>query len=221
MPATSHVNSSTREKIVSGEYFRIEKLLPTLLDEADMEDAKDRKDKKLSFYNWIRCYRVFKSIRLEIFPNELQGMLRHEEIVQDLISRGKDGILYDAHFRRRKEQHPHIEFGEYLADIVEGLPMIQRVTPRRPIGNVTNTWTPRLFTQRQPVVPTVGGSFLRPTHVPPRMPTPQPISPYPRPVCNKYNSPSGCDFPRCQFLHKCKTCNKFGHGMSFCYLNRK
>ena len=134
-------------KIVSGKDSKIEKLLTAILEEADIEDAKD-KDKNFPFYNWIRGYRAFVSIILEFFPNELQGILCHGEIVQDLISIGKDGILYDAHFRRRKEQHSHVEFDEYLAHIVEGRPMLQRITPRKSIGNVTKTRTPRPFMQR-------------------------------------------------------------------------
>lgn len=141
MTQTSHVSEKTKKKITRGEFFPMVKLLPSLEEDIDPEErmtyrewsrtenlkrSKEVVDKKLSYYQWTRCFRIYMSLRLEMAPSELQGMLRHAEIVQDLASQGKDAIAYDALFRRAKEQHPSIQWGEYLAQIINNLP------PRRP-----------------------------------------------------------------------------------------
>lgn len=123
-PSSSHVADITRRKIINGEYVKMVKLLPTLEDdESEKQDKKE--DKKLTFYSWIKCYRVYMSIRLQAFPKEVQGMLRHSEIVQELQDQGRDGMLYDAYFRRYKEQFPEIKWGEYIAAVVNRLPWPQ------------------------------------------------------------------------------------------------
>ena len=123
-PSTSHVDGKTKKKILKGEYFDISKLLPSLFDYEEQKE-KNIQSRPLSFYQWVRCFHTYMSIRLGYAPQELQGMLRHCEIVQDLYGQGKDGMLYDARFRRKKEQYPFISWGEYLADIVDGLPETQ------------------------------------------------------------------------------------------------
>lgn len=138
VPRTSHVPQKLKEKIVNGEYFEIKKLLPSLDDDNEPEERlsysewermeyskrsreKERSERKLTYFRWTRCFRTLMSLRLKSFPHELQGMLRHAEIAQDLHQRGKDAIEYDAEFRRAKEQHPSIQWGEFLAEIVVGL----------------------------------------------------------------------------------------------------
>ena len=105
---TSHVNNKIVDKSISGEHINIKRPLPSLHNKEEEElKLGELKEKKLSFYEWIWCVRVLKSISSSHYPN-VQGMLRHEEIVQDLHGQGKDGMYYDAQFRRRKHQHPHI-----------------------------------------------------------------------------------------------------------------
>ena len=178
------------------------------------------KEKKLSFYEWIKCFRVLKSTRLSHYPNELQGMLRHEEIVQDLHSQGKDGMYYDAQFRRRKHQHPHIGWWEYLADIVNNLPPLQgssatlrqgtrALRPRLRLSNPrANYYTP----------PTMPMNFVATQPKPMRFPQPQ----YrPRPICNFYNTPAGCLMQQCRFSHACKKCGRPGYSVQQCFQNSR
>ena len=131
-PSTSHVDGKTKKKILKGEYFDISKLLPSLFDYEEQKE-KNIQSRPLSFYQWVRCFHTYMSIRLGYAPQELQGMLRHCEIVQDLYGQGKDGMLYDARFRRKKEQYPFISWGEYLADIVDGLPRRRPSQPFKPL----------------------------------------------------------------------------------------
>ena len=131
-PSSSHVDQKSKKKILKGEYFDISKLLPSLFDYEEEQKEKQSQSRPLSFYQWVRCFHTYMSIRLGYAPQELQGMLRHSEIVQDLYSQGKDGMLYDARFRRKKEQYPFINWGEYLADIVDGLPRRRPSKPYKP-----------------------------------------------------------------------------------------
>ena len=190
-PNTSHVPPKTKKKILKGEYFDLSKLLPTLLDYEESEKVKTDQVKALTFYDWICCFHTFMSIRLEFAPQELQGMLRHCEIVQDLHSQGKDGILYDARFRRKKEQYPFIGWGEYMADVVDGLPRRKFTMPTRP--------------QLRPV------SQLAPRPLPGSAPNPNPTP------CLKYNSANGCTFRWCRYAHKCRKCGRLGHPAFKCY----
>lgn len=133
VPRTSHVGRKTVEKIRRGEYFKMSKLLPDN-DEEEDDDRSDRKKPSapLSFYNWIKCYHTFMSIRLRYHSSELQGMLRYAEIIQDLHTQGRDFSNYDVQFRKDKQQWPEIKWGEYLHEIINKL-SIRPTTSRRPI----------------------------------------------------------------------------------------
>lgn len=119
VPRTAHVPK---------EYFSISHLL--LDSEGDEDEKENKKIKKVTtFYQWIACFHTVMSIRLKFFPDELQGMIRHTEIVQDLCSQGKDFIAYDRQFRKDKAQWPEIKWGEYLHEIVNKLPRLNRQQP--------------------------------------------------------------------------------------------
>lgn len=135
------------------------------------------------------------SIRLERFPNELQGMLRHEEIVQDMQGQGKDGLSYDAKFRRLKEQHPFIKYGEYLAEIVNGLPPLIN---RLPTGNVPTRFRPPVSQPRL------------------SLPGQRNYMGKPNGVCYRFNSWAGCQIRQCLYRHACKKCGKPGHSIMIC-----
>ena len=177
----SHVKEKTRSKILKGEYFDIAKLLSTLVDSDDEGKKSDSNTNIIKGFNdWIRCFHTLMSIRLEFAPNELQGMLMHYEIVQDLLEQGRDGILYDAKFRRRREQHPSISWGEYLPDLVLGLPI-----------NSTTSASTSAYRSR-PMFNNPWQNFQNVAY-PPRT----------RGPCFKYNRITGCQDTQCQWSHKC------------------
>ena len=68
---TSHVIAKTRRKILSGKYFDISKLLPTVSD-SENEDKKENVKMKKTFIfgDWVRCFLAMMNIRLEFAPNE-------------------------------------------------------------------------------------------------------------------------------------------------------
>ena len=134
-----------KKKILKGEYFEIRRLLPTLSD-SDDEGKKGSKECNIyGFGEWVRCFHTLMAIRLEYAPRELQGMLRHCEIVQNLYTQGRDGIQYDAQFRRGKEQHPIISWGKYLPDIVLSIPARGIVGPRPSWPKTSGTYSPRVM----------------------------------------------------------------------------
>jgi len=202
VPSTSHVPPKTKKKIIKGEYVDISKLLPTLFEYEEAEVEKSGKSKNLSFYEWVRCFRTFMSIRLSHAPQELQGMLRHGEIVQDLHEQERDGILYDARFRRKKEQHPFIRWGEYLADVVDSLPK------RKRFGGPSSAFTPPRSWHPQP----------RPQYGPP-MSTPAslPRSAAAANVCIRFNTPQGCSLRQCRYIHRCARCGRPSHPSIKCF----
>ena len=198
-PAPVTYPKKTKEKIIKGEYFDMSKLLPSLLDYEEGQKEKPSEVKPLPFYDWIRCFHTFMSLRLEYAPQEVQGMLRHCEIVQDLHGQGKDGVLYDARFRRKKEQYPFISWGEYLADIVDGLPRRKSSAKPQPLQWSTG-----------PQSSTPQWSARPPPH-PLQWPAPKPTS------CFKYNSTTGCNSRTCKYTHRCLKCGRTGHPAFKCY----
>jgi hypothetical protein len=113
------VSKKLQKKIKKGEYFSIAKLLPPLDDDYDSDGPARKAPKRpLNYFNWTRCFRVLMSIRLQHQPSDLQGMLRHGEIVQDLSVQPTTGVQYDAQVRRMMHQHPHIRWGTYMGEIV-------------------------------------------------------------------------------------------------------
>lgn len=226
VPSTSHVSTSVKRKIVEGKYFVMKKLLPSLEDDLDGEGEKKmtyeqwsniedrrrlsdgRKGRDLNFYEWIRCFHTFMSIRLEHSPMELQGLLRHAEIVQDLHSAGKDAIRYDAQFRRFKEQHPKLRWGEYLAEVVIKLPSI------RP------SWNQRSFSKARPTVNDYNNGWGNYNNRFTGRAGPNSIGFTNDRICFKFNSALGCKRINCLFQHKCRNCGVMGHPAARCMSRR-
>ena len=66
---------------------------------------------------------MFISIHIEFNPTDIQGMLRHMQIVKKMCTQGKSGVESDTQFRRLRAQHDYIQWGEYLPELaadVEG-----------------------------------------------------------------------------------------------------
>lgn len=208
-PSSSHVSDKVRRKIVEGEYIKINKLLPTLDDE---EDEKREHKYKLTFYQWVKCYRIFMSIRVKAYPNEIQGLLRHGETVQDLHEQGRDCVLYDAKFRRFKEQHPDTKWGQYLPQVVDSLTKLQpdRSIPLqfqnqyRGLGNQQSRYHRGMASHNTTAFP--------PPPPPPTLPSPA----LPSPVCFFFNSQQGCSKVSCTFQHRCRGCGGYGHPVWRC-----
>lgn len=221
VPITSHVSDKVKKKIASGKYFNFKQLLPTLDDNLDdnadkkmtrqqwidMEEKNrygDRRgNKELTIMEWLRCYHTFMSLRLQTAPTEIQGLLRHAEIVQDLHQMGKDAVKYDALFRRTKDQHPFIGWGEYMAEIVIKLPMRPR------FGQLPN-YRPS------------GQGFSRPASFGSGFPTQRPgFNRYGFRPCTRFNSAAGCHIPNCTYQHKCLNCGKVGHSALRCFQRKR
>lgn len=128
-PRNEHVSDKLRSKIRKGEYIDFKDLLPHHRDEKPrkrftinegfFEEVED--NSTMVFYSWIDAFITFMSIHLEFYPAEVQGMLRHFEIVKGFHVAGKDGIEYDYLFRRMKSRNSDMVWGEYIAEIAANL----------------------------------------------------------------------------------------------------
>lgn len=132
VPRTGHVTDKLKKAIKRGEVINLALLKAKSRKETknkrymfDVQSASFKEEElseDLKFYEWIECFLVFMAIRLEYFPHEAQGLIRDMQNVQMLGKSKKDGVEYDLEFRRVKRQHPTIQWGEYLPELVESLP---------------------------------------------------------------------------------------------------
>jgi hypothetical protein len=193
VPRTSHVDEGARRKIRKGEFVDFKSLIPRArvdrprrrleLVDGVLEEFEDTSN--LQFYKWIDAFVVFMSVRLEFFPTESQGLLRHLQIVKKMHGNGKDGVEYDYQFRRMQSQHRDIRWGEYLSELAV------EVSQAGQSG---------------------GAEKERPR--PPIPSRPLPLADRGRSVmhCFKFNDQVGCGYgSRCRFAHKCKKCASSDH----------
>ena len=139
VPKTGHISSKMRKSIKKGEVVNL-----ALMKQKSLKDKKAKKfsfnadsgqfeeeeeSQDIGFYHWLECFLTYMSIRVEYFPTETQGLIRHMQNVQKLNESGKDAVEYDLQFRTMKHQHPSIQWGEYLGEIVDALPIKARKYP--------------------------------------------------------------------------------------------
>lgn len=128
-PRNEHVTEKQRKKIREGEFVEFKLLLPLHRDEKPtkkfslvdgmFEEVED--NSSITFYSWIDAYVIFMSVHLEFYPADVQGMLRHLEIVKGFHASGKDGVEYDYLYRRLKSRNADIVWGEYIAELANGI----------------------------------------------------------------------------------------------------
>ena len=124
-PRTEHVPDTLRKKIREGEYVDLKLLLPHprgekptkkfAINDGVFEEVEDNTN--LVFYPWLDAFIIFMSIYLEFYPAEVQGLLRHLEIVKSFHSAGKDGVEYDYQFRRLKSRNSDMVWGEFISEL--------------------------------------------------------------------------------------------------------
>lgn len=132
VPKTGHVSEKLRKSIKKGEVINLALLKPTLLQDKPAKRFKfnaengsfeeEEESQNIGFYNWLECFLIYMSIRLDYFADEAQGLLRHIQNCQGLARSGRDAIEYDLQFRTAKRQHPSIQWGEYLGELVDMIP---------------------------------------------------------------------------------------------------
>ena len=125
VPQTTRVDDRQREKIRKGMYVDFRTLMPHpkgkvpptrfTINNGLFEEVADSED--LNIYSWIDAFVIYMSVRLEFFPAEAQGLLRHLQIVKKMHSDGREALDYDEQFRRLKAQHKDIRWGEYLVEL--------------------------------------------------------------------------------------------------------
>lgn len=125
VPRTEHVDDKTRKRIRQGKFVDFKSLIAPkkgekstkkfTISEGLFEEVEDNTN--MIFYKWIDAYVVFMSVRLDYYPEETQGMLRHLQVVKRMHAVGKDGVEYDYQLRRLKATTPDIEWGEYLSEL--------------------------------------------------------------------------------------------------------
>ena len=164
VPRTDHLDDRMRKKIRKGEYVDLRQLLNiknrsnrtklTLLDGA-LEEV--REEENLTVTKWVDAFVIYMSVYLEFYQNDVQGMLRHIQIVKRMCSQGKNGIEYDTQFRRMRAQHSDIRWGEYLPEMAAEIEEI----PRFRYG-LKKTDRYRSFLRKQPTQKNVCYKFNSP-----------------------------------------------------------
>ena len=121
VPRTDHLDDSMRRKIRKGKFVLLKKLLgnrkKTGRGKTTPSPSEDSDEDNLPISLWVDAFIVLISVHIEFFPCDIQGMLRHMQIVKKMASQGKDGVEYDTQFRRLKAQHAYIQWGEYLPEL--------------------------------------------------------------------------------------------------------
>ena len=152
----------------------------------------------LAFYDWLDCFWIYKSIRLEAHPTEMQGLIKHMMNVKSLHCNGKDATEYDIQFRQAKAQHPGLIWGEMHYDLIMDLPDRQSSRQSANRGNNggynhsssppqrwTNRFNKGFFSPKTSFIPNQGQQY-----------------------CWFFNSLTTClHGRRCKYQHLCKTCN--------------
>lgn len=139
-PRNEHVTEKLRRKIRQGEFIDLKMMLPRRRDEIPhkkfsivdgvFEEIED--NATLNFYSWIDAFITFMSVHLEFYPLDIQGMLRHFEIVKGFHAAGSDGVEYDYLFRRLKSRNADIVWGEYIAELARGVKPLRAVPLKKP-----------------------------------------------------------------------------------------
>lgn len=211
VPRTGHVSEGDRKKIRDGKFVdfaslcqptkdtRQPKRFTVNLESGMFEQAEEQG--RLTSARWMDAFLVFMSIRVDFAPGETQGLLRHCQIVKNLWTRGKDGNRYDDQFRRLKEQHADIQWGEYMAELIDELPPIMRHPPVTRPPSMTRTNAYRGGPSQVP------GTYRRPFQLTAAAET-----------CFSFNSPGGCSKTQqmCRFRHRCRKCLAVGHAINKC-----
>jgi hypothetical protein len=194
VPRTGAASDADRKKIRKGKYIDLKKLLPTPRGEPshkkltlrDGQLAEVEEASHLKLYEWWDAFIIYMSIRLEFFPGEAQGLLRHMQIVKTVQAQGKDGPEYDVLFRRLKEQQPDLKWGEYLTELVAEIRQEKRPSrPRKPL------WLGRQQSSQ---------GAHRTTTKP----------------CFGFNSSKGCKRQGCRYGHFCSNCSSQEHPRHRC-----
>jgi len=140
-PTTSHVDDATRRKIRKREFVEFKKLVPTpggeeqssvrklALVDGMFQEVEQRSF--MPFMDWISAFMVFMSIHVEFHSYDIQGLIRHFEIVKRIYSNGDNALAYDRQFRSLMARNKDIRFGEYIGELLEVVKLGRQFEARR------------------------------------------------------------------------------------------
>ena len=189
----SHVDESTQEKIVNGEYVDFARLVPRdrimLADDQRYEmivkdgktfwmPANVHEGVSISNYGrWEQAFRVFSKIYMKAHPYRATELVQYNHLIH-LASQTyvwENVYLYDKDFRIHMSNHPRRSWSIILQQ----------------------AWTVRL---REKVKPHSHGEGEKKAD-----------------LCKMLNKTGKCSFgASCKFEHRCSYCFKFGHGAYNC-----
>lgn len=203
-PRTEVADQKLRKKIAKGEFIDFKLLLAKsaeksirrfAINDGLLEEVEETS--RLPFYDWLDAWLVYSSVYLEFFPDQHQGMIRHQQVIKKMHGLGRDCIEYDRQFRLLKSRNPDIRWGEYLTELANefAMPVPQRKPAPRNVGAHRNVQGPSgngrtawLTAQSNP--------------------------------CFRFNSQLGCTLgAKCRFAHKCSRCLGVSHPVMRCRKN--
>ena len=128
----NHIDEVTRQKIISGQYIDLAKLIPKdkvairndarmeLVNRAGRAYYEPVADKEViaitSFGKWEQAFRVFSSIFTEAYPRKIKELLQYVHIIHTTsLSYVWDNVYaYDMDFRMHMSRHPQHNWGIIL-----------------------------------------------------------------------------------------------------------
>ena len=206
----SHVDDSTRQKIVNNEYVDFAKLIPRdrVLQEEDgrmiwVQKAgetflipasdKDRDSSGITnFFKWEQAFRVFSDIYLEQYPNKVGELLQYcHEIQATSLHYAWDNVYrYDREFRVHISKNPD---RTWAVTLQKAWNMFIKDRTNRS-GNFNHYQNKR-----------DGQNNANNVAVPGK-----------KKVCFGFNTARCTYGNRCRYDHRCAFCGKFGHGSQVC-----
>ena len=214
----AHVDSSTFNKIVSGEYVDFAKLLPRdkIVQEEDNHlemvfrggggqmywvPAKDRDAQAIQNFNkWEQAFWVYLDIYLRRYPSRSTELIQYNHIIYS-ASLGyiwENVYSYDRDFRLHLGRHPDRSWGIILQQawamrLKDQIGSVSDAGHHGNHGNLTRKTSPRDARE----VDDHAGIDIND-------------------ICRRYNK-GRCSFgPTCRYEHCCLYCFKFGHSILNC-----
>ena len=195
----THVDDTTRRKIIQGEYVDFSKLIPkgrvSVEDDHHMEmvnydghmfwvPAADKNSVSINcFSRWEQAFHVYSNIYTKQFPNQSSELIQYNHVIYTAsLSFVWDNVYqYDKEFHLHLSRHPARSWSVILQQA-----WTMYMKDRVPSHSENHS----------------GGR----TGSKPRS----------KKICFDFNA-GACQYrQRCRFEHRCGFCNKFGHGTYNC-----
>ena len=204
-PSSPPVPRKIAEQIWKGQYVELKELLPanlgapepTIFDLLGKQERARTKKNITCVAEWSLCFNAFIAIVAMRQPERVNDLLAYSSTITRASIDYEDmpWLAYDTHFRKQAATNPQTRWAQLDAAL-----WTVYFTRAQPKSRTTDNKAPDTTPTRRMYKP---GDRTRP-------------SPYPMPVCRKWNSIEGCNLPFCRYRHCCYKCNFTTHKGAHC-----